>query len=318
MKIWFRVLTIFILAILAIVSISPAQAAEYTSPQAMLLTYYNAINRGDYISAYNLWLNPRQTYQAFASGFSATARVEPYFGVFQNTGAPQIGYMPAVLLGYQTDGSVRSYYGCFVANYLGYNGLTWRIAESDFRLIGTQNPPANAVIQAYLGIDCFNMPTGIAVNTASTTSNFAAPTILAYYDAINRKDFASAYAYWLQPLPGPKPNGAPAQDYRPPFAQFQNGYTNTAYVNVYFGEYNRLGPSAGHSYLDGLLPAVLIGQQTDGTFAAYYGCYVIGYLPNGVLGIVNGRFSLLVKDVPTGDTILQDVNIDCTQLGIPN
>jgi hypothetical protein len=318
MKKMMRVIALVMLATLTMVSASATRAAEYTSPQSMLLTYYNTINRGDYINAYNLWLNPGQTYQAFAGGFAATVRVEPYLGVFQNTGVPQVGYVPAVLLGYQTDGTVYSYYGCFAVNYLGYNGLTWRIAESDFHLIATQSAPVNAVIQAYLGIDCFNVPTGITVNTASMTSNVAAPTILAYYDAINRKYFASAYAYWLQPLPGPKPNGAPAQDYRPSFTQFQNGYINTAYVNVYFGDYNRLGPSAGHSYLDGLLPVVLVGQQIDGTFAAFSGCYVMGYLPNGALGIVNGSFTLFANDVPTGDIILQNVNIDCTQLGIPN
>ena len=182
----------------------------------------------------------------------------------------------------------------------------------------TQGVLANAVIQAFLGIDCFNPPGGITPNTSTTTSNFAAPTLLAYYDAINLKGFAAAYSYWLQPIPGPKPNGAPAQDYRPNFTQFQNGYSSTSYVNIYFGDYNQLGASAGHSYLDGLLPAVLIGQQTDGTFAAYYGCYVMGRLPNGVLGIVNGKFTLFANDVPTGDTILQYANIDCTQLAIPN
>jgi hypothetical protein len=317
MKTWFRFALLVVLT-LQIASVSPSRAAEYASPQAMLLTYYNAINRQDYATAYALWLSPPQTYQTFAAGFANTARVEPYFGSLQSQNTSQVGYVPAVLLGYQIDGSVYSYYGCFTASYQGVNGITWRIAGGNFHLLTTQGVPDNAVIQAYLAIDCFNPPSAITPNTATTTNNFAAPTILAYYDAINANGFPAAYSYWLQPIAGPKPNGAPALDYRPSFTQFQNGYSNTYYVNVYFGEYNQTGASAGHSYLNGLLPAVLIGQQNDGTFAAYYGCYVMGYLPNGVLGIVNGKFTLFANDVPTGDTILQYVKLDCTQLAIPN
>jgi hypothetical protein len=317
MKTCLRLVLILIAALLvSIASFSPA-SAEYASPQAMLYTYYNAINLQDYATAYGLWLNPRQTYQSFAGGFSQTARVEPYFGVIQVGATAQNAYVPGVLLGYQTNGGVYAYYGCFAASYLGTNGLTWRIANGNFHLLTNQGVPANVVIQSYLGIDCFNQPTGVA-NTVSVTNNLAAPTLLAYYDAINRKDFASAYSFWLQPLPGPKPNGAPAQDYRPPFTQFQNGYTNTLYVNAYFGDYNQMGGSAGHSYLDGLLPVVLVGQQTDGSFQAYYGCYVIGHLTNGALGIVNGKFTLFANDVPTGDLILQYAATDCTQLAIPN
>lgn len=317
MKMWFRFVLLVVLT-LQIASVSPIRAAEYASPQAMLQTYYNAINRQDYATAYALWLSPRQTYQTFAAGFSNTARVTPYFGVLQTQNSTQAGYVPALLLGYQFDGSVYSFYGCFTASYQGVNGVTWRIAGGNFQVLSTQGVPDNAVIQAYLDIDCFNPPSGITPNTVTISNNLAAPTILAYYDAINAKGFPAAYSYWLQPIAGPKPNGAPPQDYRPGFTQFQNGYASTYYVNVYFGNYNQTGASAGHSYLDGMLPAVLVGQQDDGTFAAYYGCYVMGYLPNGVLGIVNGKFTLFANDVPSGDTILQYVNLDCTQLAIPN
>jgi hypothetical protein len=318
MKFFSRFTVVIALVVLGVISVLPASAAEYTSPQAMLFTYYDAINRQDYVTAYGLWLNPRQTYQNFSTGFAATARVEPYLGAVQASSTAQLAYLPAVLLGYQTNGTVYSYYGCFTAGYVGTNGITWRITAGNFRVLSTQGVPSNLTIQGYLSIDCAHVPTTVASGSVTTTNNFAAPTMLAYYDAINRKDFLSAYAFWLQPIPGPKPNGAPAQDYRPPFQSFQNGYSNTAFVNIFFGDYNQGGASAGHSYLDGLLPAVLVGQQSDGTFASYYGCYVMGYLPNGALGIVNGKFSLLANDVPTGETILQYVNIDCTQLAIPN
>ncbi|MBZ0287472.1 MAG: hypothetical protein K8I30_07645, partial [Anaerolineae bacterium] len=174
MKHIFRLTIIIAVIALTVVAVFPASAAEYTSPQAMLYTYYNAINRQDYTSAYALWLNPRQTYQNFSNGFSGTARVEPYFGATQTSTTVGVSYVPGVLLGYQTDGAVYSYYGCFAAAYVGTNGVTWRISNGNFRVLTTQGVPANAVIQSYLNIDCANVPT-VTANTVTTTSNFAAP-----------------------------------------------------------------------------------------------------------------------------------------------
>ena len=290
----------------------PAVVGE--SPQAMLYRYWNAINLQDYQTAYRMLLAPTRTYEDYVAGFGDTIRIEPYFGEFYTTGAATIGLVQSVLLGYQTDGTVQSFGGCFTVGRSSFNS-EWYITGFDLALLAHTVPDAAAIHHILTGNCTTNLGT-IAVTRPAEDD--ATPMLLTYYDAINAGDYATAYAMWLQPLPGPMPNGGPPADYRPPFDQFVNGYQDTAFVNVYPGNYLHLGAAAGRPYLAGYLPAVLVGQHTDGQFVTYAGCYVIGALPSGGPGIVNGRFRLLYEDVPMGDDILTALNLDCGALGIPH
>ncbi len=293
---------------------------DYPGSRALLLAYYTAINTHDYTTAYTFWSMPQQTFNDFAAGFATTARVEPYFGFLQTPPAisqTETGRVPAVLVGYHLDGSIESYGGCFALVYPAALGR-WQIVTGDFHLIGAVPIPDAATLSALLQIDCYNPPAIPPV--ANPQADLPqVQFIRAYFDAINRTDYATAYGSWLQPIPGPKPNGAPAVDYRLPYPQFATGYQNTAYVYVYPGVYNETGASMGHGYLDGLLPAVLVSQQRDGSFQSYAGCYVIGRLDASRYGIVNGKFSVLTPNsVPDGLSLLAAQNVDCIQLAIPN
>lgn len=297
---------------------SHAQTPSSTA-QAMLYRYYNAINLRDFATAYNLWVNSVQTYESFSSGFADTALVQPYFGTYQinSFGLSTTLRIPAVLLGYQIHGAVVSYYGCFTVAVDNFS--QWRIMDGNFHLLSNTQVPDAATIRSLLEIDCFHIPPTVAATYRPQLFTSAGQgALLAYYNAINNRDYATAYAMWLHPLPGPKPNGAPAHDYRPNYSDYVAGYGDTVFVNLYMGDYVETGASAGHSYLNGLLPAVLVGQHTDGSFVAYYGCYVMGILTNppGAFGIVSGRFLSLVKDAPLGQLILQYLNFDCTTLNL--
>lgn len=309
--------------LIATVVLSGGQLGHAQTPhstaQAMLYRYYNAINLRDFATAYNLWGNPVQTYESFSSGFADTALVQPYFGTYQVNsfalGTPP--RIPAVLLAYQIHGAVVSYFGCFTVALDSFS--QWRIMDGDFRLLSNTQVPDVATIRSLLEIDCFHIPTTVAATYRPQLFTSAGQgALLAYYNAINTRDYASAYAMWLHPLPGPKPNGAPAQDYRPNYAEYVVGYGDTVFVNLYMGDYVETGASAGHGYLNGLLPAVLVGQHTDGSFVAYYGCYVMGILTNppGAFGIVSGTFLPLVEGAPLGQLILQYLNFDCTTLSL--
>ena len=106
---------------------TPVSAARtdqtFSTPQAMLLSYYSAINLKIYPQAYTDWLLPTQSYADFASGYLTTDRVLPYFGDWQpapaNGPANELGRVPAVLFGYHTDGSAVAYNGCF---FIGSGG----------------------------------------------------------------------------------------------------------------------------------------------------------------------------------------------------
>jgi hypothetical protein len=323
MKTAARQIVLIVLSAVILVALpgtTPVQAQNPPSAQVMLLSYYNAINTRNYQQAYSLWVKPTQAYMDFAAGFADTDRVAPYFGDLQlgSVTTGESGRVPAVLYGYRTDGSTASFHGCLALAFNAPNTPGWRILGADFQLISDQFVPDAKVIEQYLEIDCYGVSGAINADAAPPRSEAdlrALNTLNTYYSLINRRDYATAYAMWLKPLPGPKPNGMPAQDYRLPYNDFVAGYADTLFVNVYPGFYTETGGSAGHGYLDGVLPAVLVGQHTDGSVVSYYGCYVMGWLDQSKLGIVSGTFLPLTQDdVPGGKAILDALKTDCFSL----
>ncbi len=321
MRMRLRLLAAVLIAVVTLSSASGSARAQAeqgnNSAEVMLLSYYSAINLRNYPEAYAYWVNTPQTYDDFAAGYADTDHVEPYFGVFQPavSSAAEIGRVPAVLFGYHTDGSVVSYYGCFVI-YPTSTGL--RILNASFRLISTTYLPDSTAMLSYLSLNCYNLPPSLTTTINRAPTDRGRALMNAYYGLINRRDYASAYVQWLQPIPGPKPNGAPPADYRLSYNDFAAGYADTVYVTAYYGDYQQTGAYAGHGYLDGLQPAVLVGLHTDGSVAAFYGCYVLGggAVPGG-FGIVSGKFlPLTTGDVPTGDIILRALGVDCVSLGL--
>ncbi len=323
MRIAARQITAIVLSAVILVALpgtAPVYAQNPPSAQVMLLSYYNAINTRNYLQAYGLWVKPSQAYQAFTAGFADTDRVAPYFGDLQlgNVTTGESGRVPAVLFGYRIDGTIASYQGCLALAFNAPNTTGWRILGADFQLISDQFVPDSKVIEQYLAIDCYGVSSAINADAAPPPGEAdlrALNTLNTYYGLINRKDYATAYAMWLKPLPGPKPNGMPAQDYRLSYNDFVAGYADTVFIDVYPGSYTETGGSAGHGYLDGVLPAVLVGQHTDGSVVSYYGCYVMGWLDQSKLGIVSGTFLPLTQgDVPGGKTILESLKTDCFSL----
>lgn len=312
---WFGIFLALCALSLSLATATAQQATVAPAPTVYdaLLSYEDAINLQQYDAAYSYWLNPRQTLDQFKNGFATTTRIQPYFGTIQPANAAQSGSVPAVLVGYHNDGSVVSYYGCF--NMTQRSGF-WSIAGSTFYSLGVQSPPDTTTISSYLNIDCAHLSPTLVTQPTFDTGSAAAAMLQNYYADINARDFQTAYGMWLHPIDGPKPNGAPAVDYRQPFNEFQNGYNDTTFVNLYTGTYNEQGASAGHSYLNGLMPVVVVGQHSDGTFVSYAGCYVIGGQTNGQVGIVSGKLNKLATDVPLGADILANLNIDCTSLGL--
>jgi hypothetical protein len=323
MRIPARQIAVVVLSAIILVALpgtAPVHAQNPPSAQVMLLSYYNAINTRNYLQAYGLWVKPSQSYQDFAAGFADTDRVAPYFGDLQlgNVTTGESGRVPAVLFGYRTDGTIASYQGCLALAFNAPNTTGWRILGAGFQLISDQFVPGSQAIAQYLEIDCYATPGAIKVEAAPPPGEAdlrALNTLNTYYSLINRRDYATAYAMWLKPLPGPKPNGMPAQDYRLPYNDFVAGYADTLFIGVYPGSYTETGGSAGHGYLDGVLPAVLVGQHSDGSVVSYYGCYVMGWLDQSKLGIVSGTFLPLTQgDVPSGKTILESLKTDCFSL----
>lgn len=83
--------------------------------------------------------------------------------------------------------------------------------------------------------------------------------ISSYYNAISRTEYARAYSYF---------GGNEAPDYD----SWEAGYSETAYVEVSFGQSAQEG-AAGSTYWT--LPVKLEVTATDGRHSFYAGCYTL-------------------------------------------
>jgi hypothetical protein len=83
--------------------------------------------------------------------------------------------------------------------------------------------------------------------------------VSSYYNAINRTEYARAYSYF----------GA---DDAPKYDAWESGYSNTAHVDVSFGQSAQEG-AAGSTYWS--LPVKLDVTSTGGRHSYFSGCYTL-------------------------------------------
>ncbi|HEX2623059.1 MAG TPA: hypothetical protein VHL11_23020 [Phototrophicaceae bacterium] len=286
-----------------------AQTSAASEPfDNYLMRYFDAINQGDYRTAYAMRYNPTQTYENFVAGYADTTRIVPYFGF---TGvAAGTTYITTILLGYQTDGTVKSYYGNFRMTYgsifdpIVNNGGPVMLG-ADFALVKDGEALHNTSIQ-YLLSEAWdanhNIPTDVP--NLSAMSSIGSDLLLGYYDLINGKNYRPAYDWWLVLSDGSHSNHLS-------YEQFAAGYQDTAYVTVYVGDIQAVSATS----IQGLLvPAVLISQHTDGNFTTYSGCYGLSQV-NGIYKIAAGKFTKLLANVPDSATAFNALNnLNCAAL----
>ncbi|MCA9912316.1 MAG: hypothetical protein KC496_03170, partial [Anaerolineae bacterium] len=219
----------------------------------------------------------------------------------------------------QENGNVNVFAGCFYMEAGVATGRTvWGIVGSSLYDTGIHTTLAYPSIRSYITtVNCFNETVRLDISQIRIREE-AEYFIQEYYDAIQNENYLAAYGMWLFPLPGEKPNGAPATDYRQAIPQFIGRYSSTLNITVYAGAYQFGGAAAGHAYLDGFLPVVIVGHDraAQDEVNTFVGCYVMGRFVDGRMGIVNGRLDLLQAGVPTADAIIDALNLDCTTLGI--
>lgn len=306
-----------LLFILLFAIAAPVHAQQTTTnfdnPREMLQTYYNAINKRDFDAAFSLWRQPQQSFEDFQAGFWRTMLVTPYFSELRLGDTPRSGLIQAVLVTQETDYSLqdatayRVYAGCFFVSRQSQLG-DWLIDGAQLSQVLDYALPDIRTIQALLDENCIDNLSAAILGTHSP----AAPMerLQQYFSYINTSDLATAYQFWLTPA-----IGLP-QEYRLPYDQFVAGYAETSYISVYTGVYSFGGATAGAPYLDGMLPVVLVGQNKDGSFEAFGGCFALGFDAQGNLGIVNGEFYTMTSTVPDGSLIVEYLQIDCVQLGM--
>ncbi|MBH8565468.1 hypothetical protein I8748_25385 [Nostoc sp. CENA67] len=91
----------------------------------------------------------------------------------------------------------------------------------------------------------------------------AVQVIRHYYNAINRRDYKSAYEDWSG-------DGAASQA---TFEQFKQGFRNTLSSQVKIGKPGRLDGAAGSLYIE--IPVSITAKSVNGTIKHFKGSYVL-------------------------------------------
>lgn len=113
----FALLNVF--SFVCFMNINAQQPAEMQeeNPSEILVSYYDAINSGQYRRAYNYWRNPAQNYRQFARGYSDTRNVR----LLMNPNIPAEGgagslykEVPTVLISTMKNGSRQIFSGCYI------------------------------------------------------------------------------------------------------------------------------------------------------------------------------------------------------------
>lgn len=103
-------------------ALSPTQTPpEYldnrSTPETLIKSYYNAINRQEYARAYSYYLpeSPPQPFPQFQAGYENTKSVTVQFGKVEGEGAAGSAYwsQPIAVKSEEKDGSIKVFYGCY-------------------------------------------------------------------------------------------------------------------------------------------------------------------------------------------------------------
>lgn len=145
-------------------SAADAQSArmQNENPSEILVSYYDAINDGQYRRAYNYWKNPTQSYRDFVRGYNSTRKVR----LLMNSNIPVEGAagslykeVPTVLISTMKNGSRQIFYGCYTLRKINLRPPDipkediWHIDKGDLK-----SAPVNSDTSKLLAEGCGKTP----------------------------------------------------------------------------------------------------------------------------------------------------------------
>jgi hypothetical protein len=301
---------------------------DRSTPTGLVLSYYNAINRHEYLRAYSYWQDQTQlpSFDQFAQGYQDTASVQVSLGAIGlSVGAGQTYYtVPVLLKSETTGGDQQTYSGCYTM-HLGlpsaqavppYQGLGFQTADVKQAAGGANDSDLLAH-----ACDATNQQHGTELlqqNPLTDTSDISAPNYLddrsdavlvlrSLFNAINNHEYLRAYSYWQDKTQVPS------------FDQFQKGYENTASVDLTTGTVSS-DAGAGQVYYS--VPVVLKSETTAGEQQTFAGCYTLHLAQPAIqatppfepLGIRSGDLSQVANNANTADLLANA----CPQTGTAN
>jgi hypothetical protein len=286
---------------------------DRSTPSQVIVSLYNAINRHEYLRAYNYWINPSTTlgsFSSYANGYKDTASVNLVFGqITGGAGAGQIYYtVPVILKTTTRDGTHANWAACYVV----HQSQPANFGAPPFNPMGIDRGSANpsdlnASDPSMLATACSGFPTGgsnIAISVSSLNidkrnflDNRSGPieTVSSLLNALNLKQYVRAYYYFETPATFPGP-----------YASYAAGYSATDVITVTFGIAQSEG-AAGSLYFK--VPLAIKVLTTSAVTQTFVGCYTLRLAQPSIqatppfqpLAIKNGIFNQVANgtDVST-------------------
>ena len=225
------------------------------SPEHLIGSYVNAINRQEYARAYSYWANPPQSLQDFTAGFADTrsvlAMVRPPMKE-EGTAGTTFTIVPTLLLAIHTDGTRHAYHACYTLSHVAPGAAghptPWEIWEAT--AVEAPNAGGWPFLLACPRAD--QLP-GDFSGERETPERLLA----SYIDAINRHDYQQAYAYWENPSES--------------FDQFYTRWQRVDHVALLVREPAYIEGAAGSMYAR--LATLLLITRSNGTRRVLKACY---------------------------------------------
>ena len=276
---------------------------DRSTPSQVIVSFYNAIDRQEYLRAYNYWANPATSlgsFTSFANGYGDTASVDLVFG--QITGDPgmsQVYYtVPVILKATARNNTHTNYAACYVVHEASPDVYSSPPISPMSIDRGSAKPSnLNASDATVLATACSSYPVGgnppfsassndLNIDKSNFIDNRSGPieTVSSLLNAINLKQYVRAYSYFQNPASFPGP-------YNP----YAAGYSGTAVIKATFGVTQSQG-AAGSLYFK--VPLAMKVLTTSNTTQTFVGCYTLHLTqpslqatsPFQPLGIISGTF----------------------------
>lgn len=249
----------------ATITATPAEAPPPTtaylddrsSPTGLMYSFFNALNRREYLRAYSYWRNAADSlgdFETYMAGYATTDLVTIRFGqIGGDAGAGQMYYnVPLVMEVLNSDATTSRFAACYIlhlANPMAQGGPAFSPLAIDRG--GAIAYPTGSDEESVLETICTDLgfPVGMPLspNPVTNPADYSAANYLddrsdviqvarSMFNALNRHEFVRAYSYWKNP-----------EIIFGTFEDFLTQYEETDQVEFVFGEPGS-DPGAGQLY----------------------------------------------------------------------
>ena len=280
---------------------------DRSTPWGVIISYYNAISRKEWLRAYDYWRDPANTmgsFDKFVAGYSDTGTVDLVFGQITSVDAEGNTYytVPVVLVAFATNGVEANYSACYLVRYDPANDFL----TPPFDPMGMQsgeavNIPISTDYATALSAACDkdkdNIPFGIipigitgenlSIDNGNYLDNRSGPveTVSSLLNAINLKQHVRGYFYFQ--VPGTYPGN---------YSVWANGFSDTQTITATFGTVKQSG-TAGSLFFE--VPVAEVITSSSNSTQTLVGCYTLhliepanqGDPPFQPIGITAGTFT---------------------------